>query len=155
MARFPVSGAAVVDNNKSVLVVHQGTTPSRRLKIYDITVGSIQQPADQAVGCQFKATGNTLASGGVAFNPADIRTEPGEGACSFIYRVGPTVEPGFLTPALMHYIPLNQRATVRWFAVNKGELVIAATPNFGCACVADTPTIALGFKIQCTEFIEE
>ena len=110
------------------------STRARRLKVYDITIGSEATPADAAILWTFQRCTAAGTSTGVTpqnLDPADATTE---------YDAGEnhSIEPTYTASAILLNIPLNQRATYRWVAAPGGELVMPATAANGFGIQTDT-----------------
>ena len=109
-------------------------TRPRRLKVYDLIVGSEATPADAAILWTVRRCTAAGTSTGVTpqnLDPADATTE---------YDAGEnhTIEPTYTAGAILLNIPVNQRATFRWVAQPGGELVLPATAANGCGIETDT-----------------
>lgn len=110
------------------------STRPRRLRVYDVIVGSEATPADAAILWTFRrcsAAGTSTSVTPQNLDPASATTE---------YDAGEnhTVEPTFTAAAILLNIPLNQRATFRWVAAPGGELVMPATAANGFGIETDT-----------------
>ena len=109
-------------------------TRPRRLRIYDIILGSEATPADAAILWTVRrcsAAGTSTAVVPQNLDPADATTE---------YDAGEnhSIEPTFTAAAILLNVPLNQRATFRWVAAPGGELVMPATASNGFGIETDT-----------------
>lgn len=103
--------------------------PTSRGKIYDMTIGAVATPADQAVRFQI---GRTTAVGteDAGFTPVNLDSGGPAGA----YDAGIGFSGGQPTKTAnkeLLTVSLNQRATFRWVASPSGELLLAATQNNG------------------------
>jgi formaldehyde-activating enzyme involved in methanogenesis len=119
----------------------------RRVKIYDLILGSEATPADNAFKCRLTRT--TTASTGTAVTPAPL--DPADAAAVTLVKENVTVE-GTLGAELVE-IPLNQRATFRWVAREGSEIVIPATANAGV--LLQTPTAINTPALTATFLFEE
>lgn len=109
-------------------------TRPRRLKLYDLTMGSEATPADAALLWTLQrctAAGTSTAVTPQPLDPADAATESDAGE-------NHTVEPTYTAGAILLNIALNQRATFRWVAAPGGELVFPATASNGFGIQTDT-----------------
>ena len=111
-------------------------TRPRRLKWYDLILGSEASPADNAflyVLQRFTAAGTNTAVTPSALDPADAATESDAGENN-------TIEPTYTATLILLEVPLNQRATFRWVAAPGSELVSPATASNGIGIA--TPTFS-------------
>lgn len=109
-------------------------TRARRLRTYDVIIGSEATPADAAILWTFRRCSAAGTSTGVTpqnLDPASFTTE---------YDAGEnhTIEPTYTAGAILLNIALNQRATFRWVAAPGGELVMPATASNGFGIETDT-----------------
>jgi hypothetical protein len=135
-------GAYVVQMNRTASTslslgtwVADATRP-RRLKFYDLVVGSEASPADNAFLyiVQRCTTAGTLT--GVTpspIDPADAATESDAGE-------NVTIEPTYTANLVMLALPLNQRATFRWVANPGSEITTPATASNGLGIQTTTAT---------------
>lgn len=104
----------------------------RRIKVYDLILGSEATPADNVF--LFRAKRSSTASTGTAVTPSPL--DAADAAAVSLPKENLTAE-GTAGVVLLS-CPLNQRATMRWVAAPGSELVIAATANAGI--IFETPT---------------
>lgn len=109
-------------------------TRARRLRVYDVMIGSEATPADAAILWTIRRCSAAGTSTGVTpqnLDPASATTE---------YDAGEnhTIEPTYTAGAILLNMPLNQRATYRWVASPGGELVMPATASNGFGIETDT-----------------
>lgn len=136
--KFTTSCAAVASGaNKALInIFNPVATPLTRGRIYDIMVGSVATPADQAAAFAVHRTTavGTEASG---FTPNNL---DGAGpAGEYDSGIGAfTAQPTETANKQLLRWSLNQRATFRWVAAPGSELVMTATQNHG----ADLKTVS-------------
>lgn len=109
-------------------------TRPRRFRLYDVLVGSEGSPADNAFLYVFQRVTAAGTSTGVTprnLDPASATTELDAGQ-------NHTVEPTYTASTELLFIPVNQRATMRWVAAPGAELVFPATASNGVG--VQTPT---------------
>jgi hypothetical protein len=109
-------------------------TRPRRFRLYDVLVGSEASPADNAFLYVFQrctAAGTTTGVTPRNLDPASATTELDAGQNA-------TVEPTYTASTELLFIPVNQRATMRWVAAPGCELVFPATASNGVGI--QTPT---------------
>jgi len=153
MARYSAHGSDTNTDNTTIFYISASATVPRRTKVYDILIGSKDTPADKAVGYEFQRLTAENTPGGTAVTPRLL--DPGDVIASTNKpREAPTGEPTYTAGEIVLYIPLNQRATMRWVAAPGGELVTPAVADDGLGCVADTPA-ASAFASSCCMHFEE
>ena len=129
-------GGGAVGTDKSLLTLISATTV--RPKLYDVIVGCEATPADQATEfllARFTAVGTE----GSGFTP--IALDPGDPAS--LCDCGQGVfgaEPTYTANANLLRFSVNQRATFRWVASPRGELIAPASANNGIGCYSDSAT---------------
>lgn len=132
--KFAVDFQRTASTTASLGSMTADATRARRLRVYDVIVGSEATPADAAILWTFRRCSAAGTSTGVTpqnLDPADATTE---------YDAGEnhTIEPTYTAGAILLNIPLNQRATFRWVAAPGGELVLPATASNGFGIETDT-----------------
>jgi hypothetical protein len=123
-------------------------TRPRRARLYDVLVGSEGSPADNAflyVFQRFTAAGTSTGVTPRNLDPADATTE-------FDAGQNHTVEPTYTAGGELLFIPVNQRATMRWVAAPGCELVIPATASNGIGI--QTPTSS-AVVVTTTNYLNE
>jgi hypothetical protein len=126
MRRYSTYGhQAVTSPTDSVLGVTSAATI--RPAIYDLILGSLATPADNAI--QVLAQRYTAAGTGDSVTP--VALDSGDPASLAASSVNHTVEPTYTANAILLDIPLNQRSTQRWVASPGGELKMPATAANG------------------------
>lgn len=106
--------------------------PTKRAMIYDIMVGSVATPADQAALFSVNRT-TAIGTPAGTYTPNNLDPAGPAGELSFgqgAYSIEPTKT---ANKELLRF-SLNQRATFRWVAQPGSELLLAATQNNG-ACL--------------------
>ena len=103
-----------------------------RPAIYDIAIGSVATPADNA--WHFRMGRFTAAGTATAFTP--IALDPADPASLSASAFNHTVEPTYTANAFLLDISGNQRAAVRWIAAPGGELKMPATAANGIGCLS-------------------
>ena len=128
--KFSCMAAGVASGtNKTVIdLFDPAATPVQRASIYDVVVGSVATPADQA--CKFYG-GRTTAVGteGAGYVPNNIDPGGPAGACDS--GNAHSSEPTYTSNKELLVFSVNQRATFRWVAAPGSELRCAATQNNG------------------------
>lgn len=136
MGRYNIPMYRTASTTLAVGSVTADATRPRRIKIYDVIIGSEASPAADGVFLfsfdRCTAAGTSTAVTPQPLDPADAATEMDAGR-------NHTVDPTGSTPLLL--VPLNQRVTFRWTPHPGGELVTPATASNGLA--VRTPTAAL------------
>jgi hypothetical protein len=107
----------------------------RRVRLYEANFGSEDAPADNAFLWQLQRC--TTVGTRTSFTPVIL--DPADAACAFTAGENHTVEPTYTAGAILLHWPMNQRASLRWIAVDRdSELVIPAVANNGIGYL--TPT---------------
>jgi hypothetical protein len=138
--KFSTFCAGVASGTDKTLInlFNPAATPTNRGRIYDIMVGSVATPADQAAKFY---VGRTTAVGteGAGFVPNNL--DPAGPAGAYDSGVGVFgAEPTYTANKQLLVFSLNQRATFRWVAAPGSELVMAATQNNGAGIKASSST---------------
>lgn len=123
-------------------------TRPRRFEIYDLIFGSEAAAADNPflyVLQRCTAGGTSTAVVPQAVDPADAATEMDAGE-------NHTVEPTYTAAAILLELPLNQRATFRWIATERGRLMAPATASNGIGIATPTSS-AVAISVQ--SFVNE
>lgn len=138
--RFVARSGSVASGTAKALwnLFNTAASPTTRGRIYDLTVGSVATPADQAANFSINRT-SAVGTEGSGYTP--INLDPGGPAGSYDCGQGAfSVEPTKTSNAELLGFPLNQRATFRWVAAPGGELALAATQNHGACLETKTST---------------
>jgi hypothetical protein len=135
MAKYAVTLQRTASSTASVGSITAGSTP-RRIKIYDILLGSEASPADNAFLWQFQRC--TAAGTSTAITPQPL--DSADAAALSSAGQNHTVEPTYTANAFLLSVPLNQRSTFRWVAAPGGELLLPATNASGVGIKTPTMT---------------
>ena len=121
-----------------------------RPKIYEILIGSVATPADNA--WEFLVGRTTAAGTSTAFTP--VALDPGDPAATAAAGFNHSAEPTYTANASLLRIAGNQRAAVRWIAAPGGELVLPATAANGAGCLSNAiggSAVVMSFTIYWEE----
>jgi hypothetical protein len=147
MARYSIAMSRTASLTLS-LGLWNCTATVRRTKLYEVTLGSDNTPADATlkfVFQRFTAAGTSTAVTPQPLDPADAAALTAGGSNA-------TVEPTYTANQIVLTIPQNQRSTFRWVAPTYGEIVTPATNANGIGIqtpVATTlVTITADVKIE-------
>jgi hypothetical protein len=141
MAKYAVQMNRTASTSASLGSWVADATRPRRLKIYDLMLGSEATPADAALLWLLQRCTTAGTVTGVTpqpLDPADAATESDAGENA-------SAEPTYTANAVQLAIALNQRATFRWVAQPGGEIVTPATASNGVGI--QTPTISTGTPV--------
>ena len=125
------------------------STALRRAKVYDIIVGTSGTPADNAILWDFPR--QTVAGTATSITP--VALDPADSAALGAAFANATAEGTVTANSSLLYIPLNQRASIRWAASPGSELVLPATNANGI--IARAKSAAYGSTLGCTMLVEE
>lgn len=114
---------------KTLLALTAQTTGLRRAWIYDLMFGCDGTPADGAA--DYDASRQTAAGTSTAVTPTP--DDPADAAAATVASANFTAEGTITAASSAIFIAANTRATVRWVASEKRELVIPATNLAGFA----------------------
>ena len=131
-----VAGVASGTNKTAINLYDAAVTPVQRLAIYDILIGSVATPADQAA--KFYAGRTTAIGTGTAYTPNNL--DPGGPAGAATSGNAHSVEPTYTANKEMLAISCNQRNTFRWACSPGSELRGAATQNNGIGVKSSSST---------------
>lgn len=138
--------------DKTILNLFQSAaTPTSRAAIFDLVVGSVATPADQAAKFSL---GRTTAVGteGSGFTPVNLDPAGPAGQCDA--GIGTfSVEPTYTASKELLVFSLNQRATFRWVAAPGAELLLTATQNNGIGTKTKSSTSTQAYET--TVFFQE
>jgi hypothetical protein len=133
VAAYSVELRRTASTTASVGTITADATRPRRNKLYSLLVGSEATPADNAFLWRLRrvtAAGTSTAVTPQPLDPADAATETDAGE-------NHSVEPTYTSNSELLVIPLNQKATFRWFDPQRPFTAPATASNgFGL----DTPT---------------
>ena len=136
--RFTTNCTSVASGTDKALInlFNPATTPTSRGGIYEIDVGSVAAPADQAAHFVINRT-TAVGTEGSGLVPANI--DPGGPAGAYDSGIGAfSVQPTEAPAKIMLSFGLNQRATFRWVAAPECEIWMTATTSNG----ADLKTLS-------------
>lgn len=137
--RFFTRVAAVASGSDKTLltVFNPAATPTTRGRIYDLLIGSVDTPDDQAADFLLNRI-TAVGTEGSGLTPHNILGGP---AGAYDSGLGAfSVEPTYTAGSVLFAAQLNQRATLRWVAPPGGEIVLAATQNNGAGLKTVTST---------------
>lgn len=112
-----------------VSVTSSSATQARRGQIYDVLIGTLGTPADNAMQWDISrqtAAGTATSVTAVALNPADA-------AFLGLSTANSTAEPTITAASSVFNVGVNQRASYRWVAAPGSEFVYPATTANGFA----------------------
>lgn len=146
-----VASVASGTNKTLINVFHSAATPTNRGRIFDVLVGSVATPADQAADFLLNRT-TAVGTEGSGLVPNNLDPGGPAGDCDSGLGVF-TGEPTYTASKQLLAFQLNQRATFRWVAAPGCELYMSATQNNGAGLktVTSSSTQAHG----CTIYFEE
>ena len=145
-----VGGVASGTNKTIINVFDPAAAPVQRLAIYDIIVGSVATPADQA--CKMYVARTTgVGTEGAGFTPVNIDPGGPAGACDS--GNAHTIEPTVTANKQLLAFSVNQRNTFRWACAPGSELRGTATQNNGLNIYSASSTSTQAH--ECTALFEE
>ena len=104
----------------------QGTTP-RRIKVYDVLIGTNGTPADNFLEWDISRITASSTTTVLAAQPLD----PADAAALTVATVNSSTFGTITSGSNVFYVGVNQRASYRWVAAPGGELVSPATSSNG------------------------
>lgn len=110
----------------ALLGISSSSATPRRLKVYDVLLGTNGTPADNAIEWDISRITAPSTATAVAAPPLD----PADAAALCLATVNSSTHGTIAVPNLF-YFGANQRASYRWVPNPGGELVSAATNNLG------------------------
>ncbi len=145
MAKFAGSGAGLLNGTDETLITLVGGGTAARARLYDVVVGSVATPADQAchIGLKRFTAAGTEASGftPVPLDAADAVSSADCGLAVF------SVEPTYTASEELLTFSVNQRATLRWVAAPGSELVVPASAANGIGVRSISSTAAYNMEV--------
>lgn len=138
MAAYAVELKRTASTTASLGTWVADATRPRRLAFYEFMFGSEATPADAAISWQVArvtTAGTLTAVTPSPIDPADVATESDAGQVC-------TVEPTYTAGLILLSISLNQRATFRWIASERGRLIVPGTASNGLGI--KTPVLSTG-----------
>ena len=114
---------------KTLLALTAQTTSLRRIKIYDLLVGTNGTPADNYM--EWDVSRQTAAGTSTSTTPNAL--DPADAAAFTVGSANFTAEGTITAASSVFYVGVNQRASYRWVAAPGSELVAPATNLAGFA----------------------
>jgi hypothetical protein len=119
------------------------TIQLRRGRVYDILVGDMGTPADNAMywSMQRVTAGSTPAYAGYASSLTTLALDPADTSPANAVIVNSSIETSYTFTATNTpwYVGVNQRASYRWVAAPGSEIVWPATASAGVALRVKSP----------------
>jgi hypothetical protein len=152
MERFFGEGSVAVGSAKSLLnLFRTAATPSSRARIYEVLCGCVASPADAATRFAIQRT-TAIGTEGSGFTPVNL--DPTGPASASDFGVGVFAgEPTKTANAYLLQWSMNQRATFRWIAAPRAELILPATQNAGASFESVSSTVSTAH--EAAMFFEE
>ena len=113
-----------------ISITASSTTAVRRIKLYDILIGTNGTPADNYI--EWDVSRQTAAGSGGTTATA-VPLDSADAAALTVCYIDPTSEPTVTANSSMFYVGVNQRASYRWVAAPGSEIVGPATNLAGMA----------------------
>ena len=123
------AGQAITGTYKTLLAATAQTTSLRRIKVYDVLIGTIGTPADQTY--EWDVSRQTAAGTSTAITP--VALDPADAAAFTVGSANFTAEGTITATSSVFYVGINQRASYRWVSAPGSELVGPATNLAGFA----------------------
>ena len=120
---------AVSATYKTLLALTAQTTSLRRIKIYDVLIGTNGTPADNYM--EWDISRQTAAGTSTSTTPNAL--DPADAAAFTVGSANFTAEGTITAASSVFYVGVNQRASYRWVAAPGSELVGPATNLAGFA----------------------
>ena len=132
-----VAGVASGTNKTLIDIFDPAAAPVQRLAVYDIVVGSVATPADQA--CKMYVGRSTaVGTEGAGYVPVNI--DPGGPAGAADSGNAHSAEPTYTANKQVLAFSVNQRNTFRWACSPGSELRATATQNNGLGNYSSSST---------------
>lgn len=150
MGKYATNLKRSASSTLSVGAVNCPGSSMRRLKLYDIMLGSEGAPADVANDWQVQrctTTGTSTSQTNI------VSLDSADAAQVFVAGQNHTIDPTLTANAILLSIALNQKASFRWVANPGCEIIVPATANNGLAF--RTPTAGSSVAVTATPHIEE
>lgn len=127
MGKFSVKMQRTTSTTLGMGEIIQAGANMRRVKLYDMLLGSEAAPGDAAI--QYQMQRGTATGTGTGVTPRQV--DPSEGTITpgFTAKENMTVQGTLTAGEFPLTLPLNQRASFRWVAPPDGEIVIPATAS--------------------------
>ncbi len=113
-------------------------------KIYEAIFGTTGTPADNAM----IYTHQRFTAAGTASASTEQPLDPDDPAALAAAQENHTAEPTYTANLILLQVALNQRATFRWVAPPRGELVLPATAANGVGCVMFHASYTGDYEVQ-------
>ena len=151
--RFSCFAAGVASGtDKTILnLFNAAATPTHRASIYDILVGSVATPADQAAKF-YLGRSTAVGTEGAGFTPNNLDPAGPAGECDAGVGVF-GAEPTYTANKQLLVFSLNQRATFRWVAAPGSEIMLTATVSNGAGLKTSSSTSTQAHEC-CVLFME-
>jgi len=120
-------------NTASTTMIGMTSTTAIRPEIYDVVVGSVASPADNAA--EYYLQRHTAAGTSTSVTPQAL--DPGDPSATATAGKNHSVEPTYTANAILLVIPKNQRSTFRWVAREGSELKLPATAANGISVLSN------------------
>jgi hypothetical protein len=145
MANFGFTASRTPSAALSAANLNAPAASMKRIKLYDLTLGSEGTPADVANLWSVQRTTTAGTATAITPNPLD----PADAACVATASGLTTVQPTITANSTLLAIGLNQKASFRWVAAPGSELVVPAIASNGLTLT----TPAVGSTVSCTATI--
>jgi hypothetical protein len=109
------------------------STAAVRPEVYDLIIGSVATPADNAG--EYFLQRDTTAGTSTSFTP--VALDPGDPASTTTAGFNHSAEPTYTSNSVPLRIATNQRATFRWVARERSEIKCPATASNGLGLLAN------------------
>ena len=119
---------SITSTYKTLVAAYSSATP-RRIKVYDVEMGTNGTPADNYMEWDISRQTGVGTATTIIPNPLD----PADAAALSIGTANYTGEGTITAASSLFYLGINQRASWRWVCAPGGELVMPATANNGFA----------------------
>lgn len=111
----------------SIIGLSGANTAPRRIKVYDVLIGTNGTPADNFVEWDISRITTNSTATVFASQPLDLA----DAAATTITTVNSSTFGTITSGSNVFYVGVNQRASYRWVAAPGGELVSPATSSAG------------------------
>jgi hypothetical protein len=114
---------AITSTYKTIVEATSLTATPKRIRLYDITFGTLGTPADQTYEWDVSRA-TTIGTGTVC---VPVLIDPADAAAFTVGTANHTVDPTYTASSSVFYLGTNQRASYRWVAAPGSEFVAPAT----------------------------
>jgi hypothetical protein len=146
--RYAVTGS---DTNTAATTMWSVTSAATiRPRVYEILIGSVAAPADNA--WEFLLGRTTAAGTSTPVTP--VALDPADPAAIAAAGFNHSVEPTYAAGGEVLRIAGNQRAAVRWIAAPGGEIILPATAANGVGFLSNAvggAAVAMSFTVHWEE----